>query len=260
MRSLGTVHLLDEDPTLLELLTERERPAAHRALTAECRLLERGEWHPRSLGDGERTPFGLLVLDGLVLRDVAVAQTICGELVGSRELLRPWDASGDRTPMPFEIGWKVIQPVRIAELDADFPNVLAMWPRLVNAFVDRAVERSHSLALHVAIHCIRRVDVSLMVLFSHLADRFGKVTVSGVRIPVPLSQTDLGRLVGATRQSVSTALKDLARSRSLIREDRGTWLMQHDATEEIQEMLSRRQRAHILPTERTSPRQADHLE
>lgn len=240
MESIGTVHLLDEEPALGEFLTPRERPAARRALTASAYYVKSGSWSPATFDQGEERPFGLLVLDGMVLREVVVAETTCGELVGPGELLRPWDNASHRTPTPYEIAWKVVLPLRVAVLDADFARVLAMWPTLVDAFVDRAVERSHSLALHVAIHCLRRVDVSLLVLFCHLADRFGKVTVDGVVIPIDVTHRDLGKLVGATRQSISTALADLAERGSLVRRPDGSWLMQADAPEEVEQMLSRR--------------------
>lgn len=243
MESLGTIHLLDEEPTLLELLDERERPAARRALTVNAYRAKSGCWSPDIFGEGEERPFGLFVLEGLVLREVVVADTNCGELVGPGELLRPWDELGERAPTPYEIQWKVVQPLRVALLDSEFARVLAMWPALVNAFVDRAVERSHSLALHVAIHCLRRVDVSLLVLFSHLADRFGKMTMDGIVIPIDLTHRDLGKLVGATRQSISTALAELADRDCVARRPDGAWLLQSDAPDEVEDMLSRRRRA-----------------
>jgi hypothetical protein len=243
MQTLGRVHLIDEDPELIELLDEHERPAAHRALMAPVIEVEPGPWRPRELLTRPEPPFGLLVSQGMVIRDVVVAETTCGELVGPGELLRPWDDFGDRAPTPFEIDWKVVARLRVAILEPDFARLLATWPTLVNEFVARAIERSHSLALHVAIHCIRRVDVSLLVLFSHFADRFGRMTPDGIVIPIELTQRDLGRLVGATRQSISTALGQLARRGSLIRRDNGTWLMQQDAPEEVQRMLSRRRDA-----------------
>jgi CRP/FNR family cyclic AMP-dependent transcriptional regulator len=243
MESLGTIHLLDEEPALAELLSPHERPAARRALTADAFYAKSGSWSPATFNEGEQRPFGVLVLDGLVLREVAVAETSCGELVGPGELLRPWEDPSHRAPTPYEIAWKVVQPLRVAVLDADFARVLAMWPALVDAFVDRAVERSHSLALHVAIHCLRRVDVSLLVLFSHLADRFGKMTLDGVVVPIDLTHRDLGKLVGATRQSISTALADLADRECLFRRPDGSWLMQDEAPEELEHMLSHRRRS-----------------
>lgn len=246
MEHLGTAHLLDEDATLRELLTDREVPAARRALTATLYGAESGTWRPESLLEGEARPFGLLLLDGLMMRDVLVAGTTCGELVGPGDLLRPWDNFGDRAPMPLEIEWNVVKPIRLALLDQDFGRVLSMWPRLVDAFIERAVERSHALALHVAIHCIRRVDLSLLVLFSHLADRFGKVTPSGIMIPVELTQRELGKLVGATRQSTSTALGQLNERGAIVRREDGSWLIPHDAPDEICRMVAQHQRRPMM--------------
>jgi CRP-like cAMP-binding protein len=242
LKPLGTVHLLDEDPSLFDLLPERQRHAARRALTASAYAVPAGAWHPGALRDTDHPHLGLLVLDGLLIRDVCVANTVCGELVGPGEMLRPWDAFGERAPMPLEIEWKVLEPVRIAVLDHDFAAVLSAWPELVHGFVERAVERSLSLALHVAIHCIRRVDISLLVLFSHLADRFGKVTPAGIAIRIGLTHEDLGKLVGATRQSISLALRELAVRGALRRRADGTWLLELDAPVEIEEMLARQGR------------------
>jgi CRP/FNR family cyclic AMP-dependent transcriptional regulator len=247
MELLGPVQLLDEDPTLLALVSEREQPAARRALTATGYRVDSGPWHPGALTTQDEPHFGLLVLDGLLLRDVVVAHTTCGELVGPGELLRPWDSSGERAPTPLEIEWKVLEPLRIALLDHEFSKILAVWPAVLNAFVARAVERAHSLALHVAIHCIRRVDVSLLVLFAHLADRFGKVTPNGIALSLKLTHQDLGKLVGATRQSVSTALSELTETGSLIRREDGSWLLEHDLPHEIELMLARRTRRNRNP-------------
>jgi CRP/FNR family cyclic AMP-dependent transcriptional regulator len=246
LKPLGTVYLLDRDPELLELVADRERAAARRALSASAYRVKAGSWHPDALlVEGERPHFGVLVLEGLLLRDVVVAHTTCGELVGPGELLRPWDDFGERAPMPLEIEWKALQMLEIAVLDHEFARVLATWPTVLHAFIDRAIARSHSLALHVAIHCIRRVDVSLLVLFSHLADRFGKVTPAGITIPIRLTQQDLGKLVGATRQSISAALAQLAQSRALARRADGSWLLNPGMPEELEQMLTRRRRAHL---------------
>lgn len=242
MEPLGTIYLLDEDPALLDLVPERFHAAARRAAAVPAYRLSAGIWDPGVLGRGGDSLFGLLVLDGLLLRDVVVAHTTCGELVGPGELLRPWDDFGTRAPTPLEIEWKVLSSARVAVLDREFSQILAAWPALMNEFVNRAIERSHSLALHVAIHCIRRVDVSLLVLFAHLADRFGKVTPNGVTVDIGLTHEDLGKLVGATRQSVSDALQQLASRQIIIRRDDKSWLLEPDLSDEIQSMLRRRQR------------------
>jgi CRP-like cAMP-binding protein len=144
LKPLGTVYLLDRDPELLELVADRERAAARRALSASAYRVKAGSWHPDALlVEGERPHFGVLVL------------------------------------------------------------------------------------------------------FSHLADRFGKVTPAGITIPIRLTHQDLGKLVGATRQSISAALAQLAQSRALARRADGSWLLNPGMPEELEQMLTRRRRAHL---------------
>jgi DNA-binding GntR family transcriptional regulator len=57
-----------------------------------------------------------------------------------------------------------------------------------------------------------------------------------------LTHQDLGKLVGATRQSVSTALAELAKREVLTRRDNGTWLLSSDSPEEVERMQAKRER------------------
>jgi hypothetical protein len=234
------VRVLEEHPALLDEGPESDHAAAAAALVAPARTLAPGYWRP---GDGmgpEHPALGILVLEGLMTRDVAVAHTTCGELVGPGELLRPWDDFGRHAPMPFEVEWKVLQSARLAVLDRGFLTGAASWPSLLAAICSRAIERSHALALHVAIHCIQRVDVSIVVLLWHLADRFGTVTSDGVVVPTHLTHADVARLVGARRPSVTAALGELARRGWVVRRADGSWLLEHEPPADMQEMLLRR--------------------
>jgi hypothetical protein len=82
------------------------------------------------------------------------------------------------------------------------------------------------MALHLAVCHLRRVDTRLLVLLWHLADRWGTVQREGVHVPMRLTHQMLGRLVGAQRPSVTTALKQLSDSGRVIRLEDGTWLLQ----------------------------------
>ena len=46
----------------------------------------------------------------------------------------------------------------------------------LQALLGRSVDRSRSLAFHFAIAHVRHAEVRLRMLFSHLADRWGRVT------------------------------------------------------------------------------------
>lgn len=74
------VRLLDEDPELGAHLSPEDFASARRYAVAELAELERGLHVPWGVGAADL--LGLLVLDGLLVRSVQVAERRCGELVG----------------------------------------------------------------------------------------------------------------------------------------------------------------------------------
>lgn len=235
------MRLLQEDPALGEGLAEEEFQQARGYLVADVVRFSRGLHRPSDIGGPEL--FGLLMLEGLVVRSVHVAERRCGELVGPGALLRPWDHFGRFSPMPFEVSWRVIEPVKLAVLDQRIAVVGARWPTIMHAIVCRAVERSHALALNVAIHCLQHVELRLLVLFWHLADRFGRVTREGTVVPIKLSHGDIAELIGSQRPSVSNRLGALAQRGELTRRADRTWLLKGEPPTEVRDMRLRADRA-----------------
>jgi len=218
------VYVLDHDAGLRSALPESERARARQHAVAGVLELPVGDWRPDPADDAG-AELGLLVLEGLLIRDVAIADARCGELVGPGALLRPEDDGALEAPMRHEITWRVVEPARLALLDRRFLRVAAHWPPLVTALVARATERAHDLGVMISIHSLKRVDARLLAYFWHLADRFGKVTADGVLIPLPLTHRQLALLVGAQRPSVTSALGVLAERDLLRRDERGQWLL-----------------------------------
>ncbi len=94
-----------------------------------------------------------------------------------------------------------------------------------------ACSRAHSLAITLAVSNLRRVDIRLLVLLWHLADRWGRVTPDGVVVPLKLTHETFARLVGAQRPSVTTALRQLEQE-GLVRRSAGR-LLQGDPPETL---------------------------
>ncbi len=232
------VRLLDVDSDLARGLSETDWEHARRFAVAETVTLGRGVHDPGQVGTSDL--LGLLVLKGLLIRSVEVAERSCGELVGAQELLRPWDHFGRAAPMPFEVRWRVVQPVTLAVLDHRFTLVSARWPALMHNLVCRAVERSHALAFNVAIHCLQHVRLRLVVLLWHLADRFGRVTQEGTVVPLKLSHGDLAELIGSQRPSVSASLSKLHDEGLVSRRNDRTWLLHGEPPAELRDMRARR--------------------
>lgn len=218
------VYVLDHDVGLRRALPEAERARARQHAVATLVDLPLGEWDPHAFPAAD-AEIGLLVLRGLMIRDVTVAEARCGELIGPGALLRPVDDAGIDAPMRHEVGWSVVEPTSIAVLDKHFLRVVVHWPPLMTALLARATERTHNLGVMVSIHSLKRVDMRLLAFFWHLADRYGKVTSEGVLIPLSLTHRQLALLIGAQRPSVTSALGLLADRGVLRRNGHGQWLL-----------------------------------
>jgi CRP-like cAMP-binding protein len=228
------VRLLDVDPDLGIALTADEFDQARQYAVVEVAALQPGVHDAWRIGDPRL--LGLLVIEGLLIRSVQVAERRCGELVGPGSIVRPWDHFGEYAPMPFEVSWRVIEPVELALLDLQLVRLGARWPQLVHGIMRRAVERSHGLALDVAIHSLQHIELRLLVLFWHLADRFGRVTSEGTIVPLRLSHNDIAELIGGQRPSVSVRLSELAKRGVLARRPDRSWVLLGEPPAELRDL------------------------
>jgi CRP-like cAMP-binding protein len=217
--------LLDLDPELGQLLDEERREAAQRELTVRVTALAIGEWDGSRLAATDPENVGLLVLDGVMAREVVVGDTVSTELLGPGDLVRPWQLTADTELLAVSVRWNALSKLRLAVLDRRVGTLLAQYPEVNAVLIDRLSERAQRLAVGQAISQLHRVDVRLVSLLWHLAERWGRVTGEGVVVPLALSHRVLGQLVGARRPTVSTALAQLARENRVQRRQDGTWLL-----------------------------------
>jgi CRP/FNR family transcriptional regulator, cyclic AMP receptor protein len=217
--------LLDLDPELGQLLTPDRRTAAQHELRARVTTFPLGEWDGSRLADADPIHLGLLVIDGVLAREVVLADTVSTELLGPGDIVRPWHVEGPPQLLPVAIRWNALAEVRLALIDRRLSAALGAYPEISAVILDRMSERAQRLSITQAISQLNRVDRRLVALFWHLAERWGRVSRDGIVVPLALSHRLLGELVGARRPTVSSALADLARSGQLVRRDDGTWLL-----------------------------------
>jgi CRP-like cAMP-binding protein len=218
--------LLDEDPDLFASLPPKGQLEAHARAVAPVIRIERGPWTADipAACDPEGC-VGLLVLDGLLIHSIVVVHEPRSEVVGPGDVLRPWQQETELASVPFASQWQAVHTARLAVLDTRFLALTARWPTLLSAIVERAVRRSHWLALQLAIADIRRVDDRLMLFFWHLADRWGRVGPEGVAVPLPVTHDVIAQLVCAQRPTVTSALKRLTDEGRIRRRADKTWLL-----------------------------------
>jgi len=227
-------YILREDPELADALPPSQRARAADECVAATRSVKRGRWQPEDDAAGWVGPggIGLLVLEGLLVRRVGVDDRFGAELLGEGDLLRPWQGEDGGATLSRTSGWRVLEATRLAILDGAVAASIAAYPQLTGRLVARALERSRSLAINMAIIHQSRVNARLLMLLWHLADRWGRVRSDGVVLPLHLTHSVLADLVAARRPTVTSALSELARQELITPRERG-WLLHGEPPGEL---------------------------
>src|SRR5215210_6013764 len=119
----GTVALLDADPELGQLLSGARLQQGRSRLVVHTHTLPDGPWDAERLRVAGPEHVGLLMLDGLIAREL----------------------------VPAQVRWTSIGASRLAVLDRRFAAQLAQFPEVNAMLIDRLTERTHRLAVAQAI-------------------------------------------------------------------------------------------------------------
>jgi CRP/FNR family transcriptional regulator, cyclic AMP receptor protein len=221
--------VLEEDPDLADVVPADRREAAIEACQAPIVRIDTGPWKPPT-GLGYEV-LGMLVLDGMLIRKIAVGSRFAVVLFGSGDLLRPWQtttAAGASIPTQ----WVVSAPTQVAILDAGFTRQLANFPELAAALVQRVIETNREMSVNMAIASHTRVDARLHMLMWQMAGRWGRIRGDGVLLPLKLTHQLLGDLVAARRPTVTTALSELS-EKGLIQQREDGWLLKGEPPQDV---------------------------
>jgi CRP-like cAMP-binding protein len=224
LRGGTTVRVLDEDLELTAAVPQASFRQARLAAVAPLVEVPEGPWTPPAEPRQRSRDFGLLVLSGLLLRDLELAGRSFVELLGPEDLLRPWDDPIEVVSVQPRITWTAREPTRLAWLDADFASSVTPWPEITATLVARSIRRARLLGFRLATLELRHVDLRVLLLLWHLADRWGQVSAEGIRLNLELTHELIARMVGAHRTSVTAALQKLADEGKIARAGR-MWVL-----------------------------------
>jgi CRP-like cAMP-binding protein len=216
------VRLLDVIPEMHAAVPAAERLRAVQALTAPLVTVAAGEIALDGY-DPARRPFALVVLDGLVLRRTTVAGREAAEALGPGDVIDLETHDEDDTVLPVHTRYVAHRTATLAVLDDMFRLAAHRWPRLHDVVLALMARQLHRTSRTLAILHLPRVEDRLVALFCELADRWGRVTPSGIVLDIRLTHHLLGELVGARRPTVSLALTELAHSGAVVRQEDRTW-------------------------------------
>jgi CRP/FNR family cyclic AMP-dependent transcriptional regulator len=217
----NVVAVLDRDADLGEAIPNEQLSRARQASLAIVLTVPVGPWQASVIA---RDGFGLLVIDGLLVREVSVEGRYAAEVLGPADLLRPWDHDDSDALLPAIAAWRALSPARLAVLDARWAARMAAWPSIGCELAGRGVMRSRRLVVTLAIAQQPKLDVRLWMLLWDLAERYGTVHADGVHLDAPLTHESLAHLAAARRPSVSSALSRLT-ERGVLERRRSEWIL-----------------------------------
>lgn len=231
------VSVLREDPDLAEHLDPLEIERARGRALARVVAIPKGEFSLSETVPCERDTFGLLLLEGLLLRGVSVDVRPSVDVLGPGDLIHPGQRHSDAT-VPVDVRWWALRPARVAVLDPSFICRMSDHPAVLVALAGRLARASAASSLQLSIVQQPNLSRRLQFMFWHLADRFGRVQPGGAILPLPLCHTLLAWLVGARRPAVSRALKELERAGQVERRPDDTWWLARAPAERSAERAS----------------------
>jgi len=223
--------LLALDPDLAEGLSRHDHLDARARAIVPMVDLRAGPWRPDRLKEPISGAFAVLVVEGVLIRELLLADNTATELLTAGDLAD--DRAYEDTLLPVEVRWSVPHAARVAILDDRILAILASWPTIGRRLLARSARQSARLTVHRAISQLPRVEQRLLALFGHLAERCGRVGPAGIIVPLQLTHETLGRLIGARRPTVSLALKELGVEALLERRADGSWLLRYGALDEL---------------------------
>jgi len=183
-----------------------------------------GEWRPPRSSAGVPSP--VLLIEGLLAREVCIADRCSAELFGAGDIIQPPEASdGSASPQP---RWTALSAGRLALLDNRLLAEASRSLPLLSSIASRSVRRGRLLGALALTRNMRRTDERLLFLFTVFALRWGRVRPDGIRLTLPVTHELLARLIGTRRQSVTSTLGELRDRAVLTTLPGGDWLLACD--------------------------------
>jgi CRP-like cAMP-binding protein len=221
MLSSARVRLLEVDPDLGALLMAEELAEA-RQLAVPVLTVERDEDLEHLF---QPDAFGALVLEGVVLRELQVADQRGMRLLGPGDILPLTEPM--RPMLVVDASFRTLPGTRLALLGRELMFAARRWPALLAGLQQRAAQQTERLATQLVICQLPRVDQRLLALLWLIAESWGRVTPAGTVVPLRLTHEALGALIGARRPTVTLALRELAERGAIVRQNAG-WLLLED--------------------------------
>jgi CRP-like cAMP-binding protein len=225
--------LFDLDPDLGCDLDELQQQAARRICRAGVVTIPAGPWSYAALTETLDTIVGVIVVDGIVGRELALNERRSLNLLTAGDvLLAP--TSGGEDPLGHAATLTAMTRATVAVLDESFIHAAARWPSLLARLHERlALQQAREAAMTLVLHLPRAEDRVLMTLWL-LAQQCGRMTGEGLMLPLSFTHEALSQITAARRPTISLALRQLQGDGTIVLRADGQTLLTHQARARVQ--------------------------
>jgi CRP/FNR family transcriptional regulator, cyclic AMP receptor protein len=242
IRSGAVGLILDLDPELGRGIGAEDWELARNVCRGAVVRVPRGRWQPPPDAGEREDLLGLVLLEGILCREVLIRDRHLIELLGPGDVLNLPVLHG-RPQLGSEIALTATNELHLVSLGESFTRSAARWPCLLAEVHRRLEAQRERLAVQAAIAHLPLAEHRVLLILRHLADRWGQSTEEGSVIPIALTHDDLGQLAAARRSTTTLAVASLEREACLHRRADGAWLLTHEAEVRVQQIARTRRRA-----------------
>jgi len=244
-RTVGPVLVLDLDPGLGAGIGRQDWEAARHACRGTVVRARRGMWEPPASG-GERLDLvGLVIVEGMVCRELALRDRHLLEVLGPGDVVQ-LPAPGRRPRLGESIGLSTAAGTVFVVLGRSFIVAAGRWPCLLASVQRRLEDQRERLAVQGLIAHLPRAEHRVLLALAHLAGRWGRPTPEGTLLPLTLNHALLGQLTRARRPTVTLAVSQLESEGAIRRLDDGSWLLTASADRAIEAITTTGKAGHAL--------------
>src|SRR3954465_6485012 len=122
------ISIVDADPDLADQLDAPAPGRAPHEPLPRVQHLSPGEWDVAGALEPDVHHRGFLIVEGLLSRGVHRLGGPRGELIGPCDGMRPWSWDEEGSHVHAEVGWKVLEPTKLAVLDHALVVRINPWP------------------------------------------------------------------------------------------------------------------------------------
>jgi CRP-like cAMP-binding protein len=225
--------LLDLDPDLGAGVPAEDLDDARQACRGRIVRLAHARWDPAADPTAsEHDDVAYVIVNGLLCREIAIDSCSMLELLGPGDVFQP-----PVNPAGALIGGGITVTTAsgtlLVAVGSSFMRASARWPSLLRGLLERIEAQRERVAYQGLIAHLPRAEHRLLLVLWHLAERWGRVTPRGTLLPLPLTHTLLGQLIGARRPTVTLAVSALHAEGLLHRTDGRAWLLAPGAGDKV---------------------------